>query len=46
MIDEISQNIGDGLRQDALPRFSRFDGSQEPEPIIKTIQDEVSYFGL
>ena len=29
-----------------MPRFSRFDSNQEPETNIKTIQDEISYFGL
>ena len=45
IIDELSHNIGDGLRQDAGPRFAQLDVDQDHAG-IKTVQDEISYYGV
>ena len=37
--------MGDGLRQDAGPRFARGSTGQDHEN-IKTVQDEISYYGV
>lgn len=37
--------MGDGLRQDAGPRFAQHDVDQDHAG-IKTIQDEISYYGV
>jgi len=37
--------MGDGLRQDARPRFARLETGQDHEN-IKTVQDEISFYGV
>ncbi len=38
--------MGDGLRQDAGPRFARIDTVDQDHVGIKTVQDEISYYGV
>lgn len=38
--------MGDGLRQDAGPRFARIDIVDQDHVSIKTVQDEISYYGV